>query len=165
MTLKELKGLYEQQKEFWAGVIMVALLVFVLSLSYNHKLHQVPSNGMVLHATYSKADGINVGSDVRLAGVKVGYVGTSKLDDFYRVQMSFVLSEKVDLPLDSAAIIETDGLVGGKYIELLPGGDEEMMQSGDHFLYTQDVLLLNELLERFIDWMRDKKGVSETQDD
>ena len=159
------KELYEQQKDFWAGVIMVLLLVFGLSSSYKHELHSVPSRGMILHATYNKADGINVGSDVRLAGVKVGYVGASKLDEFYRVQMSFILSKEVDLPTDSAAIIETDGLVGGKYIELLPGADDEMMQSGDHFLYTQDVLLLNELLERFNDWMRVKKGVIKDVDD
>ena len=119
---------------------------------------------MILYATYNKVDGINVGSDVRLAGVKVGYVAMSRLDDFYRVQMSFIIPKAIDLPVDTAAIIETDGLVGGKYVELLPGGDDEMMKSGDHFLYTQDVLLLDELLNRFIDWMRVKKGIPAEDD-
>ncbi|MBP5534529.1 MAG: MCE family protein [Alphaproteobacteria bacterium] len=160
-----LRKTYKQQRDFLAGVFLVALLVFVLSFSYKHNVPQKPLGSMLLYATYSKADGINIGSDVRLAGVKVGYVGTSKLDDYYHVKMSFIITEKVDLPIDSAAIIETDGLIGNKYIELLPGADEEMMQSGSHFLYTQDVLLLNELLERFLDWMRVKKGILDTTDD
>ena len=161
----DLKKAYRQQKDFWAGIILVALLIFVLSFSYKRNIPQTSWNGMVLHATYSKADGINPGSDVRLAGVKVGYVASSELVDFYRVKINFVITEKLDLPIDTAAVIETDGLVGGKYIELLPGGEEEMMQSGNEFLFTQDVLLLDELLARFVDWMRAKKGIEETKDD
>ena len=160
----DFKEIYRQQKDFWTGVILIVLLVFVFSFSYRHNAVKKPSSGMILYATYNKVDGINVGSDVRLAGVKVGYVGMSQLDDFYRVQMSFVIPKAIDLPIDTAAIIETDGLVGGKYVELLPGGDDEMMKSGDHILYTQDVLLLDELLNRFIDWMRVKKGVLEEDD-
>ena len=159
------RKVYKEQRDFWAGVFLVALLVFVLSFSYKHNVPQNPLGSTILYATYSKADGINIGSDVRLGGVKVGYVSSSNLDNYYHVKMSFVITEKIDLPIDSAAIIETDGLVGNKYIELLPGADEEMMQSGSHFLYTQDVLLLNELLERFLDWMRIKKGVLDTIDD
>ena len=159
------RTIYRQQRDFWAGVFLVALLVFALSFSYKHNVPQKPLGSTILYATYSKADGINIGSDVRLGGVKVGYVSSSDLDNYFHVRMSFVITEKIDLPIDSAAIIETDGLVGGKYIELLPGADEEMMQSGSHFLYTQDVLLLNELLERFLDWMRVKKGILDTTDD
>ena len=159
------KEVYRQQKDFWAGVILVTLLIFVLSVSYKRNVPQAPSKGMVLYATYSKADGINAGSDVRMAGVKVGYVASSELVDFYRVRMSFVITEKLELPIDTAAVIETDGLVGGKYVELLPGGEEDMMESGSEFLFTQDVLLLDELLDRFVGWMRAKKGVEETKDD
>ena len=159
------RTIYRQQRDFWAGVFLVALLIFVLSFSYKHNVPQKPLGSTILYATYSKADGINIGSDVRLGGVKVGYVSSSDLDNYFHVKMSFVITEKIDLPIDSAAIIETDGLVGGKYIELLPGADEEMMQSGSHFLYTQDVLLLNELLEHFLDWMRVKKGILDTTDD
>lgn len=160
-----LKEAYKQQKDFWAGVILVALLVFVLSFSYKRNVPQTSSNGLVLYATYSKADGINAGSDVRMAGVKVGYVAASELVDFFHVKMTFVITQKLDLPIDTAAVIETDGLVGAKYVELLPGGEEEMMQPGGEFLFTQDVLLLDELLDRFVSWMRVKKGVEESKDD
>lgn len=159
------KEAYKHQKDFWAGVILVTLLVFVLSVSYKRNIPQTSSNGMVLYATYSKVDGINPGSDVRMAGVKVGYVAASELVDFFHVKMTFVITQKLDLPIDTAAVIETDGLVGGKYVELLPGGEEEMMHSGNEFLFTQDVLLLDELLDRFVSWMRAKKGVVETKDD
>ena len=112
-----------------------------------------------MYATYNKADGINIGSEVRLAGIEVGRVSDVQLDEFYRVFATLALKPNLQLPVDSAAIIETDGIVGGKYIELLPGGELDIMQNGDSFMYTQDVLLLDELLERFIGIMRAKKGI------
>lgn len=159
----KLREVYEQQKNFWAGVILMALLVLVLGLSYHHKSKSVTSSGLVLYATYNKADGVNVGSSVRLAGAQVGRVTAASLDGFYRVQLTLTLDKGIELPSDTAAIIETDGLIGNKYIELLPGGDEELMKSGDSFIYTQDVLMLNELMERFIQWMRIKKGFVEQE--
>ena len=116
---------------------------------------------LVVYATYNKVDGINVGSPVRLAGTQIGYVSNIQLDEYYRVRMTFILDNNVVLPLDSAAMIETNGLLGGKYIEVLPGGEEDAMAFGDEFFYTQDVLLLDELLERFLSLMRIKKGVVE----
>ena len=160
-----LREVYEQQKNFWAGVILFVVLVLVLVSSYQNKSKKIAPNGLLLYATYNKADGLNVGAPVRLAGTQVGRVTATQLDEFYRVQATFMIEKDIQLPTDTAAIIETDGLVGNKYVELLPGGDEEMMQSGEYFLYTQDVLLLDELLERFIAWMRTKKGVLETIDD
>ncbi len=157
-----LREIYEQQKNFLAGVIMVALLALALFFSYQNKSKNTPSSQMPLYATFNKADGITTGSIVRLAGTSVGRVTNAQLDEFYRVRVTLMVPKDIKLPADTAAIIESDGLIGGKYIELLAGGDEEIMQAGDHFLYTQDVLLLDELLGRFLDIMRAKKGIVPT---
>ena len=156
-----LKKIYQQQKNFLAGVFLVALLVFALLFSYQNKKQELPLNHLVVYAIYNKADGLNVGSVVRLAGINVGRISDIQLDEFYRVKATLSLDVNLQLPTDSAAMIETDGLIGSKYIELLPGGELDMMQNGDYFLYTQDVLLLDELLERFLAIMRTKKGIIE----
>ncbi len=161
--MKRIRQFYKEQKNFWAGVVLIAVLVGVVMVSYQRKKTTLPSAELVLSATYNKADGLNVGAPVRLAGTMVGRVSDIQLDSFYRVKATLSFPQKIDLPLDTAAMIETDGLVGSKYIELLPGGEEELLTTGDVFMYTQDVLLLDELLERFLGWMRLKKGIVENE--
>jgi len=160
----EIKQIYQQQKNFWAGVFLVTLLVLLFSFSYRRKDNLPTENVLTVYATYNKADGVNVGTKIRLAGTEVGQVSDIQLDKFYRVQMTFSLKANIELPTDTAAMIETDGIIGGKYIELLPGGEMDMMQDGDFFMYTQDVLLLDELLDRVIGMMRVKKGLSASVD-
>ncbi|MBE6449464.1 MAG: MCE family protein [Alphaproteobacteria bacterium] len=157
----QVRKFFQQQKEFMAGLIIVAGFSFVLSVFFQQKKDFVDTDKLVVHATYNKVDGVNVGSAVRLAGIPIGYVSNIQLDGYYRVRMTFTLDTDVVLPVDSAAMIETNGLLGGKYIEVLPGGEEDIMVSGDDFFYTQDVLLLDELLDRFLSLMRIKKGVVE----
>ena len=156
----EIKRIYQQQKNFWAGVLLVLLLILILCSSYQKKGSSVADDFLTVYATYNKADGINIGSSVRLAGTEVGKVSNIQLDEFYRVKVAFSLQPNIELPIDSAAMIETDGILGAKYIELLPGGEIDVMQDGDFFMYTQDVLLLDELLDRVIGMMRVKKGLS-----
>lgn len=157
--MSQVRKFYQEQKNLLVGFITVVLLSVLLGHSYMTKKSIAPSAPLVLHATYNKADGLNVGASVRLAGVEIGKVSEVFLDPFYRVQATFALAKKMELPIDSAALIETDGIIGNKYVEILPGGDDEIMQSGDTFMYAQDVLLLDELLERFLIYIRSKKGI------
>ena len=156
----DIRQFYQQQKNFLAGVILVLLLFLLLFFSYQRKNNLPQADVLTVYATYNKADGVNVGTKVRLAGTEVGQVSDVRLDKFYRVQMTFALPANIELPIDTAAMIETDGIIGGKYIELLPGGEIDIMQNGDFFMYTQDVLLLDELLDRVIAMMRLKKGLT-----
>ncbi len=157
--MKKIKKFCRRQKNLLVGMLVVLILLCTVFGSYGSKKKVVPSAPLILHATYNKADGLNIGASVRLAGVEVAKVNDVHLDDFYRVQATFAFPKKIDLPADSAAIIETDGLIGNKYVELLPGGDEELLENGDTFMYAQDVLLLDELLERFLMYVRNKKGI------
>ena len=157
--MKKIMKFYRQQKNLLVGGFVVLILISILLTSYGSKKKVLPLAPLVLHATYNKADGLNIGAPVRLAGVDVAKVSDVHLDAFYRVQATFSFRKKIDLPVDSAAIIETDGLIGNKYVELLPGGDDELMNNSDTFMYAQDVLLLDELLERFLMYVRNKKGI------
>ena len=160
----DIRQIYQQQKNFWAGVFVVFLLILFFSFSFSGKNKVPAADVLTVFATYNKADGVNVGTAVRLAGMQIGQVSNIRLDNFYRVQMTFSLNSDIELPIDSAAMIETDGIIGAKYIELLPGGEADIMQNGDFFMYTQDVLLLDELLDRVIGIMRLKKGLTATVD-
>ena len=85
--------------------------------------------------------------------------GNSISAGYYMVVLSF--DKKFDIPADSSVTIETDGLLGAKHVELTPGADEEILESGDTLAYTQDVLLLDELLNKLNTYMAKKKEVKE----
>ena len=159
MNAKQLAG----NRDFWAGIILFFCLALLLFAVHLRKTFLTPHAQFELFATFNKVDGITEGSLVRLSGTQVGKVTQMELDPYYRIKMTLSFPEMIELPDDTAAIIETDGLVGNKHIELVPGGNDEMLQNGDTIVYTQDVLLLDELLSRFLEWMRLKKGIVGTQ--
>ena len=98
------------------------------------------------------------GSEVRLAGIKVGQIGQQSLAaNGYQVVVQMVFDRPMDIPVDSSVRIETDGIMGTKHIEILPGGEEDNMQSGEMFGYAQDALILGELLDKVNAFMREKK--------
>ncbi|MEL6963812.1 MAG: MlaD family protein, partial [Pseudomonadota bacterium] len=68
----------------------------------------------------------------------------------YRAQVRFTVQDNVELPLDSSAAIMSDGLLGGKYLSLEPGGDIDMLESGDEVTLTQSSIRLEDLIGQLI---------------
>jgi phospholipid/cholesterol/gamma-HCH transport system substrate-binding protein len=108
-------------------------------------------SGYAITARFSSIDGLGAGSDVRLAGVKVGSVANTYIDPkTYQAVVAMQVEPTVQLPKDSSAAVTSDGLLGGKYIALSPGGDEQMIPSGGTITITQGSVSLEQLLGKFI---------------
>ena len=105
---------------------------------------------VLVNAMYIATMSLTVGNDVRLAGIKVGQVVSEKLDDYYGVVVTFSLPDHIRLPEDSGAAVQSDGLIGKKYIELLPGGEDEQIPSGGMVEFTQDSPDLMGLLDKVV---------------
>ncbi len=89
-------------------------------------------------AVFGRIDGVTVGSEVRIAGVKVGAVSASTLDpQTYEARVTLNVSSGVELPDDTAAKVVSDGLLGGAHIALEPGGSDLMLAAGDTISITQ----------------------------
>jgi phospholipid/cholesterol/gamma-HCH transport system substrate-binding protein len=106
--------------------------------------------GYPLLARFDKAEGVSVGTEVRLAGVTVGKVTRQALDDNFHAVLTLQLDDFVKLPKDSNAAVQTEGLLGAKFIALQPGGDDKNLQAGDEIAYTQSSLSLTDLLDMII---------------
>jgi phospholipid/cholesterol/gamma-HCH transport system substrate-binding protein len=107
--------------------------------------------GYTLYARFDHIDGLGVGNDVRLAGVKVGSVNQERIDpQSFQAVVGFSVRDDIRLPKDSAAIITSESLLGGKYLSLQPGGDEALLQPGQMVTITQGSISLEELLGKFI---------------
>ncbi|MDY6407840.1 MAG: MlaD family protein, partial [Pseudomonadota bacterium] len=125
-------------KEIVVGAMLTLMLSLLLSCVHGKSVRQEADGHFTLNATFSKADGLLPNSEVRLAGIRVGRVGQQTLaDNGYQVVVQLIFDRPLDIPLDSSVSIETDGIMGAKHIEILPGSEEELLQSGDQFSYTQ----------------------------
>ncbi|HEY0446230.1 MAG TPA: outer membrane lipid asymmetry maintenance protein MlaD [Allosphingosinicella sp.] len=89
-------------------------------------------------ALFPAANGVTVGTDVRIAGLKVGTVAAQQLDpQSYQAQVTLALDQELRIPSDSSAAITSEGLLGGTYVALLPGGSATPLKNGDTILETQ----------------------------
>jgi phospholipid/cholesterol/gamma-HCH transport system substrate-binding protein len=141
----------ENKSEIIAGGIVLAVaLGFVV---YAGKLTGASAGGdsYELAASFRSADGITVGTDVRLAGVKVGRVTSMALDpSTYRAGTTISVASGIDVPDDSALAISSEGLLGGNYVEILPGGSPLYFAPGDQIEFTQGSISLVSLLMKFV---------------
>ena len=107
--------------------------------------------GYPLSASFRSAEGVSLGTDVRLAGVKVGTVTGIALDpQTFRATTTFTVNDDVPVPDDSSVVISSEGLLGGNFVEILPGGSPFNYEAGDEVLDTQGAVSLISLLMKFV---------------
>ena len=136
----------EQAAETILGAIVAAVAIGFLTFAVTRAGSAEASGGYELWALFQRVDGVNVGADVRMAGVKVGAVSKVAVDPTtYYAKVTLSVDPLVKLPDDSSARISSDGLLGGAYVSLEPGGSEGMLPKGGEILNTQgsvDILSL-----------------------
>lgn len=131
-----------------AAVIAVALLFF--GYAYTSTGSGAVS-GYEVTAKFSRADGVNVGSDVRLSGIKVGTVSRMSLDPAtYNAVLTIALDNSVRLPNDSSVRITSEGLLGNQYLSIEPGGSQDKIAPGGEIEYTQGSVDLMGLLGKAV---------------
>jgi len=132
------------------GIVLLAAIGFILYVA-NATNSVGGNNGLTLKASFRSADGITAGTDVRMAGVKIGTVTDMWLDpESFRAQIIFSLREDLKIPDDSGVAVSQDGLLGGTFVEVIPGGSEFELQDGAEFLDTQGSVSLVSLLLKFV---------------
>ncbi len=102
-------------------------------------------------AQFQNVSGVNVGTDVRIAGIKIGQVAAVRLDPkAYEANVTLALDPAVKVPHDSSAAITSEGILGGTYMSLLPGGSPTPLKSGETILDTQGSVDLMSMVGQFI---------------
>ena len=131
------------------GAVVLAVAIGFLVFAYN-KSGVATAGGYEVSAAFNRVDGISNGSDVRIGGIKVGTVIERALEpETFRAVLRMSIDETVELPMDSTAAVVSDGLLGGKFIDLQPGAEETLIKDGGRIAYTQSSLLLEELIGKF----------------
>ena len=146
-----------KKKELIAGAITFFAALIVFYLIGTSGLAENKADTYTLSARFNQTEGLIVGNDIRLAGIKVGQITSLQLDDYFGVIVRFNLPKSIVLPDDSGAAVQSSGLIGSKYIELQPGGSEEVLQEGDFIEFTQDSPNLQNLLDKVISMAKANK--------
>jgi phospholipid/cholesterol/gamma-HCH transport system substrate-binding protein len=132
------------------GAVVLTVAGGFLYFAYsNSSVKQV--DGYVVTADFSNINGIGLGSDVRVGGIKVGVVESLTLDaTTYEAVAKIRIEESVKLPVDSSAAVQSAGLLGEKFISIAPGGDDVMLEDGGVIAYTQASVNLEEMIGKFM---------------
>lgn len=131
------------------GVVLAVAGLFLVFAYTSADLRKV--TGYELTAAFSSISGLQPGSDVRISGVKVGTVTEMTLDQkTYQAIVHMSVAEGIKLPTDTAALVASESLLGGKYLALEPGGEEKMIAPGGRIQYTQSTPGIEQLLGQVI---------------
>lgn len=141
----------ENRGEILTGALVLAIAVGFFGWSVQGRTAG-GTGSYELRASFRSVEGITVGTDVRLAGVKVGTVTSLSLNPkTFFADATFVVREGVELPADSAVLVSSEGLLGGAFVELQPGGSLENYAPGDDVEDTQGAVSVISLLMKFVD--------------
>ena len=132
------------------GAVVLVVAAMFLAFAYNHSSLRTVS-GYEVVARFDRVDGVSTGTDVRISGIKIGTVIEQKLDaERYLAVVRMSIDPKVKLPADTVAEVASEGLLGGRYLALLPGGDTEMIKPGGEIKFTQSPVDLVQMLGKFM---------------
>lgn len=130
-----------------------ALVLFIAGtfLIFSYKTADVEKvSGYKIFANFSGVGGLNPGDKVVISGVKIGSVLKIELNENYLARVTLGVENHIQLPLDTAAVISSESLLGGRYMELIPGAEEDFLEEGDNIDLTQPPQNLEQLLGKFI---------------
>ena len=141
----------ENRAEILAGAVVLAVAAGFLGWSLGGDRLTGGAGSYVLTASFRSVEGIRAGSDVRLAGVKVGTITDLTLNpETFFADAVVEVDAGLKLPTDSAILISSEGLLGGNFVELVPGGAEEILAPGDEIEDTQGSISLLTLLMKWV---------------
>jgi phospholipid/cholesterol/gamma-HCH transport system substrate-binding protein len=146
------------------GLLVVAIAVWFALFAWQRTGGGERAGSIHVTALFPNASGVNVGTDVRVGGLKIGSVSNQKLDpQTYQVAVTMALDPSIKLPADSSASITSEGLLGSTFIALTPGGSPTPLKSGDTITDTQGSMDLMALIGQFINRpSNDQPALSET---
>ncbi|HKD48495.1 MAG TPA: outer membrane lipid asymmetry maintenance protein MlaD [Rhizomicrobium sp.] len=131
------------------GAVVVAVAVLFIAFIYT-RTGSGGLSGYEIQARLPRVDGLGIGTDVRLAGIKIGSVSDLTLDPkTYLVTVHMNIRNDVKIPVDSSLVVTSSGLLGSSYISISPGGDDKMLATGGMIQNTQGSVDLMGLINRF----------------
>jgi phospholipid/cholesterol/gamma-HCH transport system substrate-binding protein len=145
--------------EMAVGIFVIIGLVCVGYLTIKlGKMELLGDNYYNLNARFNTATGLKPGSNVEIAGVRIGQVESISLDPVMKIAMVKLKVQKgIEIEDDAIASVKTSGLIGDKYIMITPGGSMDTLQPGGTITETEPALDIEDLVSKYVFGDKDKK--------
>lgn len=133
------------------GAAVLAVAIWFVAYSYRVGGNNSVGNGYPVVAKFTNADGISTGADVRISGIPVGKVAKLTLDPTtYLAEVQMVLDSATEIPTDSSVAVKSESLLGGRYLAIEPGAEDNMLEPGGEIRFTQPAVSLEDLIGKLI---------------
>ena len=142
----------KREQTFETIVGLVVIVCAAVFLTFAIKITNTKTvNKYALKARFENAEGILVGSDIKISGVKIGTVTDQYVDQkTYSAIITLNIDKNIKVPRDSSAKIVTSGLIGSKFLEIQPGADDKILKEDEEIRYTQSTINLEDLISKFV---------------
>jgi phospholipid/cholesterol/gamma-HCH transport system substrate-binding protein len=140
--------MHNETVETLIGAVVIAIAVVFTVFAYR-STGTAPGSGYELTAKINRVDGLAVGTDVRLAGLKVGTIAAMTLGTDYLITVHMAINTDVKVPDDSSLVVTSSSLLGSSYLSISPGGSDKMLPPGGVIKNTQGAIDMMGLLNRF----------------
>lgn len=136
--------------EFTVGLFLIAGIICLGYLSIKlGRMEVLGGEGYDVYALFSNSGGLKKGSSIMIAGVEVGRVKSIGLED-YQAKVEMTITEGIEVQEDAIVSIKTRGLIGEKFVEITPGGAEEIVPPGGRIRETQPPIDIEQLISKFV---------------
>ena len=127
------------------AVVLLVAAIFLVFAYTSAATHSVA--GYEVSAKFDRIEGIRDGGDVRISGIKVGTIASTTLDKkTFQAIVRMTIDKSIALPTDTVATITSSGLLGDKFLQLVPGADDAVIAPGGVIKFTQAPMNLESLL-------------------
>lgn len=144
--------------ETMMGALVLLVAGAFLAFAYNStNLRTV--RGYEVVAKFDRVDGLARGADVKMSGIKIGSVIEQRLDpERFLAVVRMSIDPAIKLPVDTVAQVASEGLLGGSFVALVPGGEDKTIAPGGEIKFTQSPVNLVQLLGKFMFNQGEKEG-------
>jgi len=138
--------------EIWVGIFVFIGIICLGYLTIRlGKMELLGDNYYHLYAHFQSVSGLKPGADVEMAGVRIGQISSISLDPKRQVaNVELKIKNDIVLTDDVIASVKTSGLIGDKYINILPGGSETVLKSGDLITETESAIDIENLISKYV---------------
>jgi phospholipid/cholesterol/gamma-HCH transport system substrate-binding protein len=142
-------------KKFDLETAVGIFIIFgILALGYLSvklgRLEVIHSGGYTIYADFSNVGGLKPGASVEIAGVGVGSVKSMQLNRDYQAVVAFNIDKGVQIQEDAIASIKTKGLIGEQYVQITPGGSENILPPGGRIRETEAAIDIQGLIAKYV---------------
>jgi len=133
------------------GFLVIAVAIYFSFFAYNASNKEVSKDSYSLNINFDRVDGLKEGSLISISGLTIGSVSSLELDPkTYLATAVIAISNEYKIPADSSAEVISAGLLGDKYIAIVPGGSDDYLQDGDLIKYAQGSISIEGLVGKFM---------------